>query len=180
MGQQPQHLHPQRRRRERPATASATRRRRSQPLKLDVRRSSSPTAARKTVDIRTLPFVRFDDNEVHSSTASTASTSARASTASARTRKHPFIVRNLKIWDVALRLPPAGAVAAGREHDASTRSAYGVYHPNYDNHVYRNVLISQTDTEPFNRGHDDLSVQYGVLTVDGLTFDGMPLRRACR
>ena len=50
--------------------------------------------------------------------------------------------------------------------------AYGVYHPNYDNHVYRNVLISQTHTEPFNRGHDDLSVQYGRLTVDGLTFDG--------
>ena len=26
--------------------------------------------------------------------------------------------------------------------------------------------------EPFNRGHDDLSVQYGLLTVDGLTFAG--------
>jgi len=23
--------------------------------------------------------------------------------------------------------------------------------PNYDNHVYRNVLISKTETEPFNR-----------------------------
>ena len=34
------------------------------------------------------------------------------------------------------------------------------------------MLISQTNTEPFNRGHDDLSVQYGLLTVDGLTFDG--------
>src|SRR5262249_67182 len=60
------------------------------------------------------------------------------------------------------------------------RAAYGVYHPNYDNHVYRNLLISETDTEPFNRGHDDLSVQYGVLAVDGLTFagnrmSGMPL-----
>ena len=36
------------------------------------------------------------------------------------------------------------------------------------------------NTEPFNRGHDDLSMQYGSLTVDGLTFDdirsgGMPL-----
>ena len=50
-------------------------------------------------------------------------------------------------------------------------SVYGVYHPNYDNHVYRNVLING-DAEPFNRGHDDLSVQYGPLTVDGLTFDG--------
>jgi hypothetical protein len=34
------------------------------------------------------------------------------------------------------------------------------------------VLVSQTNTEPFNRGHDDLSVQYGRLVVDGLTFDG--------
>jgi hypothetical protein len=29
-----------------------------------------------------------------------------------------------------------------------------------------------TNTEPFNRGHDDLSIQYGSVTVDGLTFDG--------
>jgi hypothetical protein len=52
------------------------------------------------------------------------------------------------------------------------KAAYGVYHPNYDNHVYRNLTISQTNTEPFNRGHDDDSNQYGVLAVDGLTFDG--------
>jgi hypothetical protein len=52
------------------------------------------------------------------------------------------------------------------------KAAYGVYHPNYDNHVYRDLLISQTNTEPFNRGHDDRSAQYGGLTVDGLTFDG--------
>jgi hypothetical protein len=52
------------------------------------------------------------------------------------------------------------------------RAAYGVYHPNYDRHVYRDLLISETNEEPFNRGHDDLSVQYGMLTVDGLTFAG--------
>jgi hypothetical protein len=33
-------------------------------------------------------------------------------------------------------------------------------------------MISETDTEPFNRGHDDDSVQYGSLAVDGLTFAG--------
>src|SRR5436309_3308604 len=53
------------------------------------------------------------------------------------------------------------------------RPADGVYHPNYDNHVYRDLTISRTDTEPFNRGHDDLSVQYGALAVDGLTFAGV-------
>ncbi len=51
--------------------------------------------------------------------------------------------------------------------------AYGVYHPNFDNHYYKNVYIGYTNTEPFNRGHDDLSVQYGSLVVDGLTFDGI-------
>src|SRR5262249_9206435 len=66
------------------------------------------------------------------------------------------------------------------ENMAIHRAAYGVYHPNYDRHVYRDLLISETDTEPFNRGHDDFSVQYGVLAVEGLTFagnrhSGMPL-----
>jgi hypothetical protein len=52
------------------------------------------------------------------------------------------------------------------------RSHYGVYHPNFDNHLYRNVTILDAHTEPFNRGHDDRSVQDGVLAVDGLVFDG--------
>jgi len=51
---------------------------------------------------------------------------------------------------------------------ADARVTYGVYHPNYDNHVYRDVYIGYTNTEPFNRGHDDDSIQYGALTVDGL------------
>ena len=42
------------------------------------------------------------------------------------------------------------------------------------------MKIEQSTTEPFNRGHDDDSVQYGPLVVDGLTFvacrsGGMPL-----
>ena len=53
------------------------------------------------------------------------------------------------------------------------RSVYGVYHPNYDNHVYRNLTINGDGSEPFNRGHDDDSIQYGPLTVDGLTFDNV-------
>ena len=39
-----------------------------------------------------------------------------------------------------------------------------------------NLTISRSgksgDAEPFNRGHDDDSIQYGSLTVDGLTFSG--------
>ena len=57
--------------------------------------------------------------------------------------------------------------------------AYGVYHPNFENHLYRNLTISQTHTEPFNRGHDDDSVQHGILTVDGLTFEGCRFEPRC-
>jgi hypothetical protein len=36
--------------------------------------------------------------------------------------------------------------------------------------VFKDVKILNVDAEPFNRGHDDDSVQYGSLTVDGLEF----------
>jgi hypothetical protein len=92
---------------------------------------------------------------------------------------HPFIIHNLLIWNTHYGFRPQSPSLLV-ENLRLIRTHYGVYHPNYDNHVYRNVLISQSNTEPFNRGHDDDSVQYGPLTVDGLTFDncrsgGMPL-----
>ena len=78
----------------------------------------------------------------------------------------------MKIWEVHYAFRPQSPRVLV---DGMTihRAAYGVYHPNYDHHVYRNLAIIETDTEPFNRGHDDQSVQYGPLTVDGLTFDGI-------
>ena len=78
----------------------------------------------------------------------------------------------MKIWKVHYAFRPESPSVLV---DGMTiyRADYGVYHPNYDHHVYRNLSIIETDTEPFNRGHDDQSVQYGPLTVDGLTFDGI-------
>jgi hypothetical protein len=86
--------------------------------------------------------------------------------------QHPFVMRNTKIWSVHYAFRPQ-VPSLLVENLKIWRAGYGVYHPNYDNHVYRDLYIGQTDTEPFNRGHDDLSAQYGVLTVDGLTFDGI-------
>ena len=126
---------------------------------------------RKETDPRTLPFVRFDDNEVHSSHGLYGVNLGEGVNRIGPDAKHPFVVRNLKIWDVHYGFRPQVPNLLV-ENLTIHKAAYGVYHPNYENHVYRNVLISQTHTEPFNRGHDDLSVQYGLLTVDGLTFDG--------
>jgi hypothetical protein len=154
------------------ATAS-----RSLPLEFPV---LQPDGSRKKVDIRTLPFVRFDDNEVHSGVGLYGVNLGEGVNRVGPDARHPFIVRNLKIWDMHYALRPQ-VPSLLVENLQIHRAAYGVYHPHYDRHVYKNVLISKTETEPFNRGHDDLSVQYGVLAVDGLTFadirsgGGMPL-----
>jgi hypothetical protein len=135
--------------------------------------------SRKPVDIRTLPFVRFDENEVHSTTGLYGVNIGEGVNRVGPDIHHPFIIRNLLIWNTHYGFRPQSPSLLV-ENLRLIRTHYGVYHPNYDNHVYRNVLISQSNTEPFNRGHDDDSVQYGRLTVDGLTFDncrsgGMPL-----
>jgi hypothetical protein len=139
-----------------------------------------PDGSRKVVDIRTLPFIRFDGNEAHSSVGLYGFNLGDGVDRVGPDTRHPFIVRDMKIWDVHYAFRPQ--VPSLLVEDLHIhRAEYGIYHPNYDNHLYRNVLISRTNTEPFNRGHDDLSVQYGVLTVDGLTFadessgDFMPL-----
>lgn len=129
-----------------------------------------PDGSQRDVDIRTLPFVRCEDNEIHSGIGLYGFNLGEGVNRVGPDTRHPFVIRNLKIWDqhYAFR-PQAPSLLVENLH--IHRAAYGVYHPNYDNHVYRTVSISEIGAEPFNRGHDDLSIQYGVLTVDGLTFE---------
>src|SRR5262245_58009275 len=140
---------------------------RSQPLELPI---LQPDGSKKRVDVRTLPFVRFDDNESHSNTGHYGVNLGEGVNRVGPDTRHPFIVRNLLIWNSHYGLRPqvpSLLVENLRLHG----TVYGVYHPNYDNHVYRNVTINGDGSEPFNRGHDDISVQFGRLTVDGLTFE---------
>ncbi|MBL8865854.1 MAG: G8 domain-containing protein [Planctomycetia bacterium] len=130
-----------------------------------------PDGTKKTLDPRTLPFVRFDDNEVHSSTGLYGVNLGEGVNRVGPDERHPFVVRNLKVWDIHYAFRPQVPNLVVENLDIH-HAAYGVYHPNFDNHYYKNVSIAQTNTEPFNRGHDDLSIQYGKLVVDGLTFDG--------
>lgn len=138
-------------------------------LKLDLP-VLQPDGQHRVVDIRTLPFIRFEANEAHSMAGHYGFNLGEGVERAGPDPRHPFMVRNTRIWNVHYGFRPQVPCLLVEEmqiHDV----AYGVYHPNYENHVYRNLLISRAITEPFNRGHDDLSVQYGVLTVDGLTFD---------
>ena len=140
-------------------------------MTLPVRQPNGETVA---TDIRTLPFVRFQDNEAHCDGLYGVNLGEGVNRVGPDAQ-HPFVLTNTKIWEIhyAFRVQsPSVLVEKMQIH----RSIYGVYHPNFDRHVYRDMTISQTgghgDAEPFNRGHDDDSIQHGSLTVDGLNFDG--------
>jgi len=130
-----------------------------------------PDGTRKPTDIRTLPFIRFEDNEAHADGLYGFNLGEGVERVGPDTR-HPFVIRRMKIWDIHYAFRPQSPCVLVEDMQID-RSVYGVYHPNYDHHVYRRLTINGSGSEPFNRGHDDLSVQYGPLTVDGLTFTGV-------
>jgi hypothetical protein len=54
---------------------------------------------------------------------------------------------------------------------------YGVYHPDYDAHVFRRIHFDNVNSEPINRGHDDESVQYGTFTYDDVRLENCRVGR---
>jgi hypothetical protein len=129
-----------------------------------------PDGTKKPTDIRTLPFVRFDDNEAHGDGLYGINIGEGVDRVGPDER-HPFILRRTKIWELHYAFRPQSPCVLVEDMKMHN-IVYGVYHPNYDRHVYKDMFIERATAEPFNRGHDDNSVQYGLLTVDGLTFSG--------
>jgi hypothetical protein len=130
-----------------------------------------PDGKRRRLDLRMLPFVRFDDNEAHCD-GRYGFNLGEGVDGVGPNASFPFAIRNMKIWETYYAFRPQSPSVLV-ENMTIKNCAYGIYHPNYDRHVYRNLHIINTNDEPFNRGHDDDSVQYGSVTVDGLKFDGI-------
>jgi hypothetical protein len=150
-----------------------------------------PDGTHKKLDVRTLPFVRFDGNEGHSQTGPydvKLGTSGDKDGVGPDTR-HPFIIRNLLVWNGHYAFDtrmPSVLIDGLRLHN----TVYGYRAMNCDNHVYRNITISgRSNTafaavsagpvpslEPYHRIiHDGGGTLGGKLrlTVDGLTFEGI-------
>jgi hypothetical protein len=150
-----------------------------------------PDGSRKQVDVRTLPFVRFDDNEGHSQTGLY---DVKLGTSGDKDgvgpdAKHPFIIRNLLVWNGHYAFDtrmPSVLIDGLRLYN----TVYGYRAMNCDNHVYRNITITGRanvpfaavsagplpSTEPLHRViHDGGGTLGGKLrlTVDGLTFEGI-------
>jgi hypothetical protein len=130
---------------------------------------AGPDGKKRPVDVRTLPFVRFEDNETHGNNTVGFNLGEGVGDVGPDSR-HPFVVRNLKIWGegyYAFRPMAPSVLVEGLQ---ITRGAYGVYHPNYDRHVYRDVKFTEVSL-PFAPGHNGGSIHNGVLAVERLTFD---------
>lgn len=128
-----------------------------------------PDGTERQIDIRTIPIYRFQDNEAH--TEGLYGMALAGTDRAGPDTRHPHVLKDLRIWQVhyGLRsqLPTMWIEGVKIDH-----AAYGIYRPEFENHVYRDLYIGHTNTEPFNRGLDDRSTQYGRITVDGLTFEG--------
>ena len=126
-----------------------------------------PDGSRKIVDIRTLAISRFEKNESHSEGLYSVALSGTEGVGP--DRRHPHLIRDLKIWQThyAFRAQLPTMLAENIQID---HAVYGIYRPWFENHVYRDLSIAATGSEPFNRGLDDKSMQHGSITVDGLAF----------
>ncbi len=127
-----------------------------------------PDGTHKKVDIRTLPFVRFEDNECHSDGLYGMNLGEGVDRLGPDER-HPFVVRNMKIWATHYAIRPQ-TPSVLLDNLYIYKCNYGIYHPDYDRHVYRNLTLDGTPSEPFSSGFADNSEQYGALAVNGLVL----------
>jgi hypothetical protein len=144
-----------------------------------------PDGSKRVVDIRTLPVYRFEANEAHTeglygvvfagnnqhgSPIRDAERFERIDQTGPDT-SHPHVLRDLNIWQVHYGLRPQ--IPQMLIEDVTVNhGTYGIYRPMFKNHVYRDIHLIDTDGEPFNRGMDDASAQFGSITVDGLRIEG--------
>ena len=129
-----------------------------------------PDGSEKAVDVRSIPFLRFEQNESHSEGLYSFDFGDDPNGSVHGDRTHPFITRHLRAWNTHYALRPS--LSYYLMDDLNVDGAvYGVYHPDYDQHVYRNIRINRVNSEPINRGHDDDSIQWGSFTYENLALE---------
>ncbi len=129
-----------------------------------------PDGSHERVDIRTVPFFRFEENESHCDGLYSFNFGADRNGAVHGDRRHPFICRNLLTWETHYAMRPMMRFFL-MDGLSMIDNVYGVYHPDYDAHVYRNIYLNHVESEPINRGHDDEDNQYGTFTYENLTLE---------
>ncbi len=105
---------------------------------------------RRPMDIRTLPFLRFEDNEAHTQRRYGFNLGGGPGNGSqggvggvGPDRRHPFAIRGLRVWDAhwAVALAPPSVLIDGMNIASSD---FGLWRPRYQGHAYRKLTMYQT------------------------------------
>jgi hypothetical protein len=116
-------------------------------LSLPVR---SPLGQHRNVDIRTLPFLRFEGNEAHTQRHYGMNLGGAEGPESkggvggvGPDSDHPFVIRNLSVWDTHWAISPAspGVLIDGLE---IIHCDYGFWRVHFDRHAYRRLDFFRT------------------------------------
>lgn len=130
-------------------------------------RSPDGTIAER--DVRSVPFLRFEDNESHSEGLFDFRFGDEVPGSVYGDREHPFIARNLRAWASHYAIRPN--VQFFLLEGLTVRdAAFGIYHPDYNAHVYRDIAFHHVTGEPLNGGHDETSLPFGDFTYERLAF----------
>lgn len=109
-----------------------------------------PDGSRERVDIRTLPFVRFEDNEAHCMRRHAFNLGGGAPQGNNELTvggvgpdlHHPFVIRGLRVWNSHWAFHPVSPSVLVDGVDLSD-SEYAVWRPVYQQHAYRNVKMNR-------------------------------------
>lgn len=111
----------------------------------------------KKVDVRTLPFVRFDGNEAHCQRLFAINLGGFPGGKSGKDAdvegvgpdfQHPFVLRNTKVWNSHWAFH-CGSPSVLIEDMAIHDSAYGIWRCVMQRHEYRRLTFSQVNTPVF-------------------------------
>ena len=112
-----------------------------------------PDGTRSRTDIRTLPFVRFEDNEAHCQRRHSFNLGGLDATLKLNVEgvgpdaRHPFVVRGLKAWNVHWAfhtMSPCMMVDGLDVHHAE----YAFWQMNYDRSAVRGVKLADVSVNP--------------------------------
>ncbi len=103
---------------------------------------------RKAVDIRTLPFVRFEDNEAHTQRRHAFNLGGGAPFGGPTVdgvgpdARHPFVIRNWRAWDVHWAFHPISPSVLVDRMDLYNVE-YAIWRPVYKAHAYHEIAMDQ-------------------------------------
>ena len=141
-----------------------------------VLRVRRPDGKYASLDVRTIPFLRFEDNEAHGDGLFGFRFGDETHGSVGGDREHPFVARNLRAWEAHYAIRPNVRFFL-LDGLRVRNAAFGIYHPDYDAHVYRDVEFDTVTAEPINGGHDEDSLPDGDFTYERVAFKNCRLDR---